>query len=65
MAEAAADVVYKTIETKMFEAFIFYLRMTQKNLTISVGVACTNESKFSLVCYTNEKLTEAQANSFS
>ena len=61
----ASKTVSKRLESKMFDAFVFFLKMTQQNLTISAGAVCNDKAKFSLVCYTSFKLTEALVNSIT
>ena len=58
-------VIKKSIETKMFDAFMFFLNMTLGDVIISPGVVCKDKSKFSLACYTKEQLTEVQVNSIN
>ena len=62
---AASETVNKSLESKMFDAFVFFLRMAQQNVTISAGVVCNDKTKFSLVCYTSCKLTEVQVHSIA
>ena len=61
----ACKTVRKDIESKIFDAFVVFLKTTQQNITISAGVVCNDKRKFSLVCYTSQKLTEAQVNSIT
>ena len=62
MAEAC-KAISKGIESKIFDAFVLYLKIIQQNIAISAGVVCNDKRKFSLVCYTSQKLTKAQVNS--
>ena len=55
----AYKTVSKDIESKIFDALVVFLKITQQNITISAGVLCNNKIKFSLV------KTEAQVKSIT
>ena len=42
-----------------------FLKITQPNITKSAGVVCNDKRKFSLVCFTSQRLAEAQVNSIT
>ena len=64
MAETCKT-VSKGIESKIFDAFVAFLKITQQNITIAAGVVCNDKRKFSPVSYTSQRLTEAQVNSIT
>ena len=64
MAEVFST-ISKGTESTIFYVFEVFLKITQTNITVSAGVVCSDKRKFSIVCYTSQRLTEAQVNSIT